>query len=73
VCKIHVCEYYFPPTKNQAKIPIPVHSEKLSLEIFETQDLSSPNGKPKILFYDYSWHFFSPANRRGELCCTSET
>ena len=28
------------------------------MEIFETQDLSSPNGKPKLLFYDYSCHFF---------------
>ena len=31
--------------------------EKLSIEFYETQDLSSPNGKPKLLFYDYSWHF----------------
>ena len=26
VYKNHVCEKYFPPTKNQAKISIPVHS-----------------------------------------------
>ena len=26
VYKNHVCEYYFPSTKNQAKISIPVHS-----------------------------------------------
>ena len=26
--------------------------------LYETQDLSSPNGKPKLLFYDYSWYFF---------------
>ena len=26
VYKNHVCESYFPPTKNQAKISIPVHS-----------------------------------------------
>ena len=32
--------------------------KKLSLEIFETCDLSSSNGKPKWLFYDYSCHFF---------------
>ena len=33
--------------------------KKPSIEFYETQDLSSPNGKPKLLFYDYSWHFFS--------------
>ena len=32
--------------------------KKLSLEFFETQDLSSTYGKPKLLFYDYSWNFF---------------
>ena len=25
---------------------------------YETQDLSSPNGKRKMLFYDYSWNSF---------------
>ena len=29
--------------------------KKLLIEFYETQDLSSPkNGKPKLLFYDYS-------------------
>ena len=32
--------------------------KKLSIKFYETQDLSSPNGKPKLLFNDYSWHFF---------------
>ena len=32
--------------------------KKLSIEFFETQDLSSTHGKPKLLFYDYSWDFF---------------
>ena len=42
--------------------------KKPTIEFYETQGLSSPNGKPKLLFYDYSWNFFfSPANRRGEL------
>ena len=30
----------------------------LSIEISETQDLNSPNGKPKLLFYHYSCQFF---------------
>ena len=35
---------------------------------YETQDLSSPNEKPKLLFYDYSWHFFfSSQSPRGTL------
>ena len=33
--------------------------KKLSIEFYETQDLSSTNGKPELLFYDYSWHIFS--------------
>ena len=33
--------------------------KKLSIEFYETQDLSSTHGKPKLLlFYDYSWYFF---------------
>ena len=32
--------------------------KKLSIKFFETQDLSSTNGKRKLLFYDYSWHIF---------------
>ena len=32
--------------------------KKLSIKFYETQDLSSTNGKPKLLFYDYSWHIF---------------
>ena len=41
--------------------------KKLSIKFHETQDLSSANGKPKLLFYDYNWLiFFSPANHRGE-------
>jgi hypothetical protein len=32
--------------------------KKLSIEFFETQDLSSTNRKPKLFFYNYSWHFF---------------
>ena len=28
------------------------------IEFYEIQDLSSPNGKPKLLFYDYSCYFF---------------
>ena len=32
--------------------------KKPTIEFYETQDLSSPNGKPKLLFYDYSWHIF---------------
>ena len=33
--------------------------KKLFIEFYETQDLSSTNGKPKLLFYDYSCYFFS--------------
>ena len=33
--------------------------KKPSIEFYETQDLISPNGKPKLLFHDHSWHFFS--------------
>ena len=44
--------------------------KKPSIEFYETQDLSSPNGKPKLLFYDVT--FFSPANCRGELCIAIE-
>ena len=41
--------------------------KKLSIKFYETQDVSSLNGKPKLLVYDYSCLlFFSPANRRGE-------
>jgi hypothetical protein len=29
--------------------------KKLPIEFYETQDLSSSNGKSKLLFYDYSW------------------
>ena len=32
--------------------------KKLSIEFYETQDLSSTQGKPKLLFYDYSWDIF---------------
>ena len=32
--------------------------KKLSIKFFETQDLSNTNGKPKLLFHDYSWHIF---------------
>ena len=32
--------------------------KKLSIEFYETQDLSSTHGKPKLMFYDYSWNFF---------------
>ena len=39
-----------------------------SIEFYEIKDLDSPNGKPKLLFYDYSCDFFfSPANHPGEL------
>jgi hypothetical protein len=42
--------------------------KKPSIEFYETQDLSSTNGKPKLLFYDYTCQkIFSPGNRRGEL------
>ena len=44
--------------------------KKPLIEFYETQDLSSTHGKPKLLFYDYSRDFFSPANCRGELCFT---
>ena len=32
--------------------------KKLQIEFYETQDLSSTHGKPKLLFYDYSCNFF---------------
>ena len=32
--------------------------KKLSIEFYKTQDLSSTNDKPKLLFYDYSCNFF---------------
>ena len=32
--------------------------KKLLIKNFETHDISSPNGKPKLLFYDYSCQFF---------------
>ena len=32
--------------------------KKLLIKFYETQDLSSTHGKPKLLFYDYSWDFF---------------
>ena len=32
--------------------------KKLMIKFYETQDLSSTNGKAKLLFYDYSWHIF---------------
>ena len=41
--------------------------KKPSIEFYEIQDLDSPNGKPKLLFYGYNWDFFSPGNHLGEL------
>ena len=41
--------------------------KNLLIKFYETQDLSSPNGKPKLSFYDYSCDFISPANGPGEL------
>ena len=35
--------------------------KKLSIEFYETQDLSSTHGKPKLLFYDYSCCLFFPS------------
>ena len=32
--------------------------KKLSIKFCETQDSSSTNGKPKLLFYDYGCHIF---------------
>ena len=32
--------------------------KKLSIEFYETQDLISPNGEPKLLFYGYSCQIF---------------
>ena len=40
--------------------------KKPLIEFNEIQDLSSPIGKPKLLFYDYSWClFFSSQSPRG--------
>ena len=40
-------------TKKSGKKP-----QKALDKFFKTQDLSSTHGKPKLLFYDYSWNFF---------------
>ena len=42
--------------------------KKLSIEFYETQDLSSPVVKRELLFYDYSCNFFfSSKSPRGTL------
>ena len=42
--------------------------KKLSIEFYETQDLSSTHEKPKLLFYDYSCDFFfSSQSPRGTV------
>ena len=46
----------------------PYSGRIITQNFYETLDLRSRNGKPKLLFDDHSCNFFSPANRRGELC-----
>ena len=59
---------FFPPLSAYKAKTLKSHLlKKLSIKFFETQDLSSTHGKPKLLFYDYSCKKIFPGNRRGEL------